>query len=35
MVEVVLSGREPLYVPMFGSGFRSVTGRFLEPAVAI
>ena len=28
VVEEVLLGREPLYVLMFGSGFRSVTGQF-------
>ena len=33
VVEEVRLGREPLYVSMFGSGFRSVTGQFPEPAV--
>jgi len=33
VVGEVRLGREPLYVSMFGSGFRSVTGQFPEPAV--
>jgi hypothetical protein len=35
VVDEVRLGREPLYVSMFGSGFRSVTGQFPEPAVCV